>query len=505
MKLTLKQIAEYCSGTLFGDGELEIDGFFTDSRKAEPGKMFVPVRGENVDAHRFIPTLPEKGCRATFSQITLDGVDISYVLVDDTIAALQKTAEKFRETLNIPVIGITGSVGKTTTKEMISLVLESGLKLHKTEGNANSQIGLPRTILGIEPDDQAAVVEMGMSLPGEMERIAKVAKPNLAVITNIGVSHIEFHGSKENIMAQKLHIADYLGEHGKLFVNGDDPLLSKLKDTFPHVITFGVSENCDHRAVNISSSDSSTSFLYQRGAESFQVQLPALGFHNIRNALVALALAQELQLPTETAIEALKGYTAPEMRQQIKNYYRVTIIDDSYNASPDSMIGALDILCQRPGRKIAVLADMLELGSYSEQGHREVGEYARQKGVDILVGIGPLSQYTVDGFGDPDRARHFNTNEEALTFLHEELNANDAILVKGSRGMKTDAIVKSLDERLSKNPILSSDDVVYLRKIVGYYRAIVQAKQILADAIAPAKEAEDAPSLTVLSGDEENK
>lgn len=499
MKLTLRQIAEFCSGTLFGDGTIEIDGFFTDSRQAEPGKMFVPVKGENVDAHRFIPTLPEKGCRATFSQVTLDDVDISYILVSDTVAALQKTAEKFRETLRIPLIGITGSVGKTTTKEMVSLVLESSLRVHKTEGNANSQIGLPRTILGIEPTDQAAVVEMGMSLPGEMERIAAVAKPNLAVITNIGVSHIEYHGSKENIMAQKLHIADYLGEHGRLFVNGDDPLLCRLRDSFSNAATFGTGEGCDYRAVDVEQKGRMTTFTYLHGEKKVPIEIPAMGLHTVRNALVALAVAEELGISTETAAQALRGYAAPEMRQQVKRYYRVSIIDDSYNASPDSMAGAIDILSECRGRKIAVLADMLELGDYAEQGHREVGEYARRKGVDILIGVGPLSRYIVNGFGDPTRSRHFDTNEEALAFLHEELDANDVVLVKGSRGMKTDAIVKSLDERLSRNPILSPDDIVYIRKIVGYYRAIVEAKHILADAIAPKEST--APFLKEIKAD----
>lgn len=483
MKLTLKKIAEYCGGRLFGDGSIEITGFFTDSRKVDPNKMFIPLRGERVDSHRFIPEIAERGCKATFSQVTVDA-PVSYILVSDPVAALQMVAEKYRESIRIPVVGITGSVGKTTTKEMISIALESGFKVHKTAGNANSQIGLPQTILGIEPDDGIAVVEMGMSMPGEMGRIAKVAKPTMAVITNIGVSHIEFHGTKEKIMEEKLHIVDYLPPEGILFVNGDDELLKEINGNTGHkLITFGIGAECDCRAEDIKIEGGKTLFTYCRGERRLPAMVPALGDHNVRNALAAFAVSEETGLKIEDVIEAVKKYSAPEMRQQIKVMQRVTIIDDSYNASPDSMTGAIDILCNYPGRHIAVLGDMLELGEYSKKGHIDVGAYAGEKGVDVLIGIGRQSAFIVDGFADPKRAKHFDSNEEALAYLHKILSPFDVVLVKGSRGMHTDLVVKSVEKRLEENPMLSPDDLTYLKKIVGYYRAVTKAKNVLIEAL----------------------
>ena len=448
MEFTLKQIADYTEGQLFGDGNIKVKGFFTDSRQAEKDMMFLPIVGENVDAHRFIHTLPEKGCIATFSQVPLgeNCAGISYILVENTVLALQKLAAGFGQTLSIPIIGITGSVGKTTTKEMIALALEANIKIHKTIGNANSQIGLPRTFLGIEPDDKAAVLEMGMSMPGEMGRLAKAAKPNIAVITNIGVSHIEFHGTKENIMKEKFHIADYLGSEGTLFVNGDDELLSKLTSDNYKLCTFGTGENCSYRGVDIKEENGETSFTCVFGDKKFPVTIPTLGIHNVRNALVAIAICHTLGFDINKAAAALGTYKAPDMRQQIKKYGSVTVIDDSYNASPDSVKASLDILSSFKGRKIAVLADMLELGDYSPIGHREVGAYAKEKGVDILFALGKESLATYEGFGDSEHSRHFDSIEEINSIIGDFVKNGDTLLIKGSRGMHTDLIVKKLDE-----------------------------------------------------------
>ena len=443
MKLTLKEIAEFCGGKLFGDENIIVEGFFTDSRKASPTQMYVPICGENVDGHKFIGSVFESGCKATFSQQELIEPMGSYILVNNTIDALQATAEHYRENFSIPVIGITGSVGKTTTKEMVALALEAKLRIHKTAGNANSQIGLPITIMGIDNSHEGAVIEMGMSLPGEMARIAKVTKPTIGVMTNIGVSHIEFHGTRENITKEKLRLADFM-EGGTLFVNGDDDLLSTLKDTEKYrVVTFGISENCAHRAKDITTSDGVTKFIYECGEEEFTVTVPAIGLHNVRNALVAIAVAKEVGLTTAEAISAIGRYTPPNMRQQIKVINGITVIDDSYNASPDSMFPALDILKSYNGRKIAVLADMLELGDYSEKGHREVGEYAKDIGADILVAIGSEARFIKNGFGEKN-SYLFENNEKAWEFIKKELKDGDTVLVKGSRGMHTEIIVNNI-------------------------------------------------------------
>ena len=448
MEFTLKQIAEYTGGKLFGDGEVKVNAFFTDSREAKENMMFLPIVGERVDAHKFIPTLKEKGCIATFSEKPLDekALGINYILIEKSVLALQKLAKNFRSTLNIPLIGITGSVGKTTTKEMIALALESSLRVHKTLGNANSQIGLPRTVLAIEKESEAAVLEMGMSMPGEMGRLSDTARPNIAVITNIGVSHIEFHGTKENIMKEKLHIADFVPEKGAILVNGDDELLNKLKGK--NIFTFGVSENCDYKATDIKEENGETSFICTFSGKEIPVTIPTLGIHNVRNALVSIAVADKLNLDTEKAAKALSSYKAPDMRQQIKKYGEITVIDDSYNASPDSVKASLDILSSFKGRKIAILADMLELGDYSPIGHNEVGAYAKKKGIDILFALGTEAKEIYKGFGDADNSRHFDKIEDINEIIGSFIKAGDTLLIKGSRGMHTDLIVKKIDEVL---------------------------------------------------------
>ena len=452
MELKLNQIADFCGGKLFGDGSIAVKGFFTDSRKAAADEMFIPIKGENVDAHKFIPNVVDAGCMTTFSQIPLDNIEgLNYVLVDNCISAFQKAAEMYRETLKIPVIGITGSVGKTTTKEIVSLALESRLRVLKTAGNANSQIGLPMTVFRIDKEHQAAVLEMGMSMPGEMERIAKVAKPSIAIITNIGVSHIEFHGSREKIMEQKLHIADYLDESGVLIVNGDDDLLSGLKGKINcRVLTFGVSDDCDYRAADIVESPEVTCFTAVHADKQTQVKLPVAGIHNVRNALAALAAAEQVGISMQSAAAALSAYNPPEMRQQIKNFAGVTVIDDTYNASPDSMISSLQLLGGNKGtRKIAVLADMLELGAYSEKGHTDVGIAAKSSGIDYLIAIGEEAANIRKGFGDDPHSAHFDNNSQAIELLDKMIAVGDTVLVKGSRGMKTEEIVRFIEKKFS--------------------------------------------------------
>ncbi|MDO4460082.1 MAG: UDP-N-acetylmuramoyl-tripeptide--D-alanyl-D-alanine ligase [Clostridia bacterium] len=456
MILNLSQIAEFSGGKLYGNGEIEVKGFFTDSRKAEPGKMFVAIKGENTDGHKYIPNVIEAGCKACFSQVKLpEELNINYVLVDDSVAALQKCATECRKKIKAPIIGITGSVGKTTTKEIVSLALSSALNVNKTEGNANGQIGLPQMIMKTESDHNVCVFEMGMSYPGEMKRLADMAKPNIAIMTNIGVSHIEFHGSRENIMAEKIRIADYIAESGTIFVNGDDDLLCTLKDKHasgevrPVVVTFGTNPNCDFVATNIRDNGIGTQFTYLMGKKSHEVYLPVLGMHNVRNALAALAVAEYLGLDINKVIEALATYKSPDMRGGIKKVNNITFIDDTYNASPDSMVSSIDVLAGFKGRRIAVLSDMLELGTYSEKGHREVGEAASKKQIDFLVAVGNEAEFIYDGFDCPEKSEYFKTNSEANAFLETFVKSGDTLLIKGSRGMHTEEILNHLCERFA--------------------------------------------------------
>lgn len=447
MRVKVSDIAAAAEGKLLcGDENTVITSFITDSREAKAGAMFVPIRGERADGHSYIPAVLEGPAAAAFTDHEIPLGEKPLVLVKDCREALQRAAAWYRDQFAIPIVGITGSVGKTTAKEMVAQALSAQFRVLKTAGNQNSQVGVPITVCGLRKDHTAAVVEMGVSMPGEMARIAGVVKPTCAVMTNIGVSHIEFMKTRENILAEKARIADYLPPDGALFVNGDDDLLPILKETMgSRVVTFGLGPTCDWRAFGLNEADKGTFFTCQSPAgERTELFVPAAGEHNVRNALCAMAVARYLGVPAGDVVRAISAYKAPAMRQQMVEANGLLIIDDSYNASPDSMRSAIDVLSTRPvtGKRAAVLADMLELGDFSQQGHYQVGQYAKERGVELLVAVGPLSREIAAGYGEG--ARWFATNQEASAFLRDALRPGDAVLVKGSRGMKTDEIVAAL-------------------------------------------------------------
>ena len=447
MRVKVSDIAAAAEGKLLcGDENTVITSFITDSREAKAGAMFVPIRGERADGHSYIPAVLEGPAAAAFTDHEIPLGEKPLVLVKDCREALQRAAAWYRDQFAIPIVGITGSVGKTTAKEMVAQALSAQFRVLKTAGNQNSQVGVPITVCGLRKDHTAAVVEMGVSMPGEMARIAGVVKPTCAVMTNIGVSHIEFMKTRENILAEKARIADYLPPDGALFVNGDDDLLPTLKETMgSRVVTFGLGPTCDWRAFGLNEADKGTFFTCQSPAgERTELFVPAAGEHNVRNALCAMAVPRYLGVPAGDVVRAISAYKAPAMRQQMVEANGLLIIDDSYNASPDSMRSAIDVLSTRPvtGKRAAVLADMLELGDYSQQGHYQVGQYAKERGVELLVAVGPLSREIAAGYGEG--ARWFATNQEAAAFLRDALRPGDAVLVKGSRGMKTDEIVAAL-------------------------------------------------------------
>ena len=449
MRLKLTEIALSCGGTVTNlTDDAIITAFATDSRECGPGVLFVPIRGERVDGHEFIDKAFAAGSPAAFTEEELDVPGGALIKVPDCRAALQKTAAWYREQFTCPIVGVTGSVGKTTLKEMVAQTLSATCNVHKTAGNQNSQVGVPITVCGLKKEHTAAVIEMGVSMPGEMARIAAVVKPTVAVMSNIGVSHIEFMKTRENILAEKAHIADYLPEDGALFVNGDDDLLPALKGKSEHkVFTYGLSPACDWRATDLNETGKGACFTCTGpGGETAELFVPAAGQHNVRNALASIAVARFLGVPMEDAARALAGYISPAMRQQIVGVGGLTIIDDSYNASPDSMQSAIDVLCSRRAKKhAAVLADMLELGDYAQEGHFSVGQYARTHGVELLAAVGPLAKDIAQGYGEG--AHHFATNAEAAEFLKEALSPGDILLVKGSRGMRTEEIIAALKEK----------------------------------------------------------
>jgi UDP-N-acetylmuramoyl-tripeptide--D-alanyl-D-alanine ligase len=451
MKITVGEIVGACGGTLLcGDPETIVSAVSTDSRKITPGALFVPIKGENTDAHEFITATFATGAAATLTQEHgAMGDTHAWIAVPDTQKALQQIAADYRKKFHIPFVGITGSVGKTTTKEMVALALSAGMNVMKTEGNFNSQVGLPLTMFRLSPEHQAAVIEMGMSDFGEMSKLARIAAPDYAVMTNIGISHIQQLKTQQNILKEKLHIIDGFHRGSVLFLNGDDELLSGLRGKLKcKTVFFGTQPWCDFRAEDIRSDSGATRFTLCAPDLEKQVELPVLGMHNVLNALAALAVARELGVPIDSAAEKLADYRPLAMRQQIHTSNEITVIDDSYNASPDSMRSSMELLCSfHSGKRIAVLADMLELGDYSKKAHFNVGVYAAQCGVDRLFAIGPESREIVKGAlsvkPEMDCAV-FEDNEAAIAGLKTAVTGGDAILVKGSRGMHTDEIVKAL-------------------------------------------------------------
>lgn len=457
MKMTVGEIRRACGGKLLcGDPEAIVTSVSTDSRKIEPGALFVPIKGERTDAHAYIDATFAAGAVATLTEEHTERNDANaWIRVPSTLSALQLIATAYRAQFSIPVVGVTGSVGKTTTKEMIALALSAEKNVMRTEGNQNSQVGLPLTMFQLRQDHEAAVVEMGMSDFGEMSRLAQIAAPTCAVITNIGISHIQQLKTQENILGEKLHIIDRFSEDSILFLNGDDPLLAGLRGKL-RVKTqyFGMQPWCDCRAEKISFYPDGVRFVFRAPGVEQKVDLPVLGLHNVTNALASLSVAHALGIDLQKAAEALEEYRPLAMRQQLHRHNGVTVVDDSYNASPDAIKSSLDVLetlREQDGRCFAVLADMLELGDLEHRAHFEVGAYAAGTGLDALVTVGTRAAAIAEGARSvkPELPCHVcASNEEAVEVLRGILRRGDVVLVKGSRGMHTDEIVKKLLEYL---------------------------------------------------------
>lgn len=448
--LTAAEIAAITNGTLLcGKEDTVITNIQYDSRAVTEGSLFVPIKGAKTDPHQFIEDCLTRGAAATLTeQDAPAGAAKPYIRVDDTLTALQKLAAAYRQSLHLQLIGVTGSVGKTSTKEMIAAALSEGLDVMKTQGNRNSQIGLPMTMFEMAPHHEAAVIEMGMSEFGEMDRLCDIARPNIAVMTNIGKAHIENLHTQENIRSEKLKITKHFGADGVLLLNGDDKLLKALHGTLPfRTITFGMQTDNDCFADDIFVHGFSTSFTCYYGGKSYRLTIPALGHHSVMNALAAFVVGLLLGLTEETIAKGLSHYQNAPMRQQIRDFGSFVLIDDSYNASPEATIASLNVLKSiAKAKKTAILADMLELGEEGAREHYRVGQYLAGIGVDRLIAVGPLSRHTAQGAlenGCP-AVQTADTNAQAYDLLRASLAEGDTILVKGSRGMHTDEIVKRL-------------------------------------------------------------
>lgn len=443
-QITVKEILEATGGRLLcGSPDTPLDHVSIDSRTMKGNDLFVPLVGEKVDAHRFIGQAFDNGAAATFtSEHDVMEDNRPWIRVSDTKRALQALGAWYRRRLKLPLVGITGSVGKTTTREMVACALSARYRVYKTPANHNSQVGVPITMTEISGQDEIGVIELGMSEPGELTVIAGIAQIQMAVITNIGITHIEKLGSQENIFREKLSIQDGLTEHGILFLNGDDELLKKTtaRDGF-ETIYYGTGENCHYRAADVRLENGYPVFTAVCGDEQVPVRLKVMGTHNVANAMVSLAVASVCGIPMEAAAKQLAEFTGFQNRQQIYHTGGMTIIDDTYNASPVSMKAGLEVLnsIEHSRRRVAVLADMKELGPDSPRYHYEIGTYIAAHPVDKVAVLGELAKEIARGVRE--QAPHilvyeFMDRESLVEWLKTELREGDAVLFKGSNSME---------------------------------------------------------------------
>lgn len=450
MNLKVKEIVEITGGVLMcGDENNVVTGICTNSREIHEGDLFVPIIGEKVDAHRFIESALETGA-ATLTSRHNDIVvaEKPYIRVDNTIDAMQRIGAFVRECKQIPFIGVTGSVGKTTTREMVAKALSSAKKTFQTPKNYNSQVGVPIALSLMEDDDEIAVLEMGISEPGQMDILSEMVKPNMAVVTTIGVAHIEFMKTQENIRKEKLSIIHFMKEGGTLFLNGDDALLKDAVETEEltcRTLFYGTEDWCDYYAKDIVYHDSYTTFICVHDGEEVKVLLNTLGKHNVGNCVAALAVANENGIPMEAAAKPFAEFEG--QRQRILSLEsKFTLIDDTYNASPDSMKASINVLCDMPceGRRVAVLGDMFELGENAVKYHREIGEFLLDKPIDEVVVIGELAQNikeVIENSNSNIKVYTFSDHEEISLYLIATLRPEDIVLIKASNGMNLKEVV----------------------------------------------------------------
>ena len=430
--MTLKQAAAWCGGRVAEEfADLCFSGAQFDSRNLRQGELFVALSGAR-DGHDFVPVALEKGAVAVLASKPL-GETIPAIYTDDTLKALQAISKGYRESLSAMCVGITGSVGKTTTKEMVAAVLGGKYRTQKTPQNFNNDIGLPVTLLGLREDCEAAVLEMGMNHRGEISVLTALAQPDIAVITNVGTMHIEHLGSRENILQAKLEMLEGLRPNGKVLFCGDNDLLGREAETYG-AICYGLSEGNDLRGVNVQSVDGVTTFVAEGMGVQIPITLPAVGNHNVLNALAAVAVGLLCQVPVQAMQTGLATFRNTGMRQNIYRQKGLCIVEDCYNAGPESMAAALQVLAQQEGRKIAVLGGMLELGGHAPEAHRQVGALTAQT-ADLLFAYGEQKENYLLGAAGMPYAEGFVSHEELVQALLEQVQPEDCLLFKGSRGM----------------------------------------------------------------------
>lgn len=425
----------------------------TDTRKIQPGSLFVCLRGERFDGHSFASQAAQLGAAALLVDHPVDA-DVPQLVVTDTGKALLQLAGWYRRRFQLPVVGLTGSVDKTTTKEFIALVLGAKYNTLKTQGNLNNEIGVPQMLFRLEDSHTAAVIEMGMNHFGEISRLTRAVAPTVGLITNIGVSHIENLGSRAGILQAKLEILEGMAPDAPLIVNMDNDMLRTVKLGDRPLLTFAIDDqSADFTATDIAEQGSTTTFTVHHSAFTQPVTIPTVGIHNVYNALAAMAVGYVTGVDPAAAASALANYVPAGMRQNLVQVGGVQVIEDCYNASPDSMRAALQTLGKLPvRRRYAVLGAMLELGDYAKEAHTQVGKMAAENGIDGVLAYGADAAYIVEAAKQAglENARLFDTKEALAQSLAQQVQPGDGVLFKGSRGMHLEDVMHTVYERWEK-------------------------------------------------------
>jgi UDP-N-acetylmuramoyl-tripeptide--D-alanyl-D-alanine ligase len=454
----LSQIAQFAGASLeSGDGTVVINKISTDSRTIKPGELFVALHGENFDAHDFVEAAAKSGAAGALVNRNWKGTvpgNFALIRVIDTLHAYQQIAATYRRSLTLKVLAITGSNGKTSTKDFAASVLARKFRVTKTEGNFNNHVGLPRTILEATSEDEVGVWEIGMNHPGEITELSKIAAPDAAIITNIGVAHIEFMGSREAIAREKGALAEAVAPQGTVILNADDPFSKAIAACIRAKVVFAGTTGGTVRANEIRQSAEGSEFTILEGAHRCRAQLPVAGLHMVQNALLAVAAGRAFGLSIEECGAGLAAAPLTKARLQIKQVGGVHFLDDSYNANPDSMKAALQTLIEldAEGKRIAVLGEMRELGAESERAHRDVGETAASLAVDQLITIGDMAERIAEGARAAGLKNVFSvpSTREAADLLGEIAAPGDLVLIKGSRAAKTEEVIDQFGSRYSE-------------------------------------------------------
>lgn len=448
--MTLEHIARACGGIYYGPEEKKqecVSGIAIDSRLIEPNWLFVATKGERVDGHSFVGQVMEKGAICVLVE-KVPETECPYILVSDTFQALKDIAEFYRSRLSCKVVGITGSVGKTSTKEMIAGVLSAKYNVLRTAGNFNNEVGVPLTLFRIRENHEVAVVEMGISDFGEMSRLTAMVRPDICVITNIGECHLENLGDRDGVLRAKTEIFEGLSSEGDVVLNGQDDKLITVGKVNGKVPRFFGSDDCYAENI-VSRGLLGTTCEIHSNDMTIDADIRVQGVHQVKNAMAAVCVAQLLGLSKEEIEKGIKSVVALAGRGEILAGDRYTLIDESYNANPVSMKATLDALTQTEGRRVAILGDMFELGENSDGLHAEVGSYARTTGIDLLICIGENARHIYNGAQQSDdenemKIYHFATKEQFLEKREELLQTGDTILIKASHGMHFETLRKEL-------------------------------------------------------------